>query len=106
MGRERGSVAGGAADAAAVRGALPASLSPLLGREALVAVVRALLEDEGVRLLTLTGPGGTGKTRLALAAAAELERADCFPDGVVFVALSPSPTRPRPPGRRRRPRPA
>ncbi len=70
-------------------GALPASLSPLLGREALVAVVRALLEDEGVRLLTLTGPGGTGKTRLALAAAAELERADCFPDGVVFVALSP-----------------
>ncbi len=70
-------------------GALPAPLSPLLGREALVAAVRALLEGEGVRLLTLTGPGGTGKTRLSLAAAAELERADCFPDGVVFVALAP-----------------
>ena len=88
-------------------GALPAPRSPLLGREALVAAVRALLEDEGVRLLTLTGPGGTGKTRLALAAAAELERADCFPDGVVFVALgSPRRPCPRPPSHCRGPRPA
>src|SRR5690606_1384757 len=50
------------------------------------AVCQALQRSE-VRLLTLTGPGGTGKTRLSLAVARELLSA--FPDGVFFVSLAP-----------------
>src|SRR6266545_1249962 len=61
---------------------LPVQLTSFVGRaeiEAATGLIRS------VRLLTLTGPGGTGKTRLALQLAAEL--ADDFPDGVFFVAL-------------------
>ncbi|MDB5079994.1 MAG: adenylate/guanylate cyclase protein [Chloroflexi bacterium] len=66
---------------------LPSQDAPLLGRETEVAqACRLLLNSQG-RLLTLFGPGGTGKTRLGLQIAARL-LAD-FPDGVFFVDLSP-----------------
>lgn len=65
---------------------LPALTTRLVGREAEVAALTGLLRDPGCRLLTLTGPGGIGKTRLALRAAYEL--AVDFPDGVWFVALA------------------
>jgi predicted ATPase/class 3 adenylate cyclase len=66
---------------------LPTQATPFLGREREVADVVALLRSADARLVTLTGPGGTGKTRLALQAAAEL--LDAFPDGVFFVPLAP-----------------
>jgi predicted ATPase len=69
------------------RSNLPASATPFLGRERELAEVVALLYRPDVRLVTLIGPGGTGKTRLALAAAAEA--ADEFPDGLTWVALAP-----------------
>jgi predicted ATPase/DNA-binding NarL/FixJ family response regulator len=64
-------------------GNLPAELTSFVGRRAELAEVRRLLA--GSRLVTLTGIGGVGKTRLALRAAAELRRA--FPDGVWLVQL-------------------
>jgi predicted ATPase/class 3 adenylate cyclase len=66
---------------------LPAQPTPLVGRESELGEVRDLLRAEGVRLLTLTGPGGIGKTRLGLQVAAEL--LDEFEDGVFFMALAP-----------------
>jgi predicted ATPase/class 3 adenylate cyclase len=69
------------------RSNLPVPATPFLGRELELAEVAGLLAREDVRLLTLTGPGGTGKTRLALQAAAEA--ADGFPDGVWWVPLAP-----------------
>jgi predicted ATPase/class 3 adenylate cyclase len=66
---------------------LPVQLTPLIGRERELAEVTALLRDEKVHLLTLTGTGGTGKTRLALQAAGDV--VDVFPDGVFFVSLTP-----------------
>jgi predicted ATPase/class 3 adenylate cyclase len=65
---------------------LPIQPTPLLGREREVAEVVALLGQADVRVVTLTGPGGVGKTRLALQVAAELVEA--FADGVWFVRLS------------------
>jgi predicted ATPase/class 3 adenylate cyclase len=65
---------------------LPLAAWPLLGRERELERIRAFVSEK-VRLVTLTGPGGSGKTRLALQAAAEVS--DEFPDGVFFVALAP-----------------
>jgi predicted ATPase/class 3 adenylate cyclase len=66
---------------------LPAQPTALIGREAEVEAVCELVRDPATRLLTLTGPGGTGKTRLALQVAGEL--VDQFADGAWFVALAP-----------------
>jgi predicted ATPase len=66
---------------------LPVPATPFLGREAELAEVVELLAVDDARLLTLTGPGGTGKTRLALQAAGLAS--DAYPDGVWWIPLAP-----------------
>jgi predicted ATPase/DNA-binding SARP family transcriptional activator len=66
---------------------LPAPLTSFVGREALLVEVRERLQDSACRLLTLVGPGGSGKTRLSLEAAAD--RVPEYVDGVYLVSLAP-----------------
>ena len=66
---------------------LPAQLPSLIGRDEAVAYVRQRLRQAESGLLTLTGTGGSGKTRLALAVATEALQA--FPDGVWLAQLAP-----------------
>src|SRR5262249_13112353 len=74
-------------DAARPRGNLPVPRNPLLGREHEMKVARDLLLREDVSLLTVTGSGGSGKSRLALQIALELR--DHFKDGAFMVSLAP-----------------
>jgi predicted ATPase/DNA-binding CsgD family transcriptional regulator len=66
---------------------IPAQPTALIGRAREVAMARQLLQHADVRLLTITGPGGVGKTRLAIQVAADL--LDEYTDGVYFVSLAP-----------------
>ena len=65
---------------------LPVPTTPFFGRERELREVAGLIAQEDVRLVTLTGPGGAGKTRLALQVAAEAS--DEYPDGVYWVPLA------------------
>ena len=65
---------------------LPVPMTPLVGRERDLEQVLATLTGPGIRLVTLTGTGGVGKTRLSLAAAAALDQD--FPQGVFFIPLA------------------
>lgn len=95
-------MSGSVARAAFPKHNLPVQLIPFVGCEALLAEIAGLLQDPACRLLTLVGPGGSGKTRLALEAAAKLlptgiepddvlseTQSEDFEHGVFFVSLAP-----------------
>ncbi len=82
-----GSAAAPASDLPPAAGELPGEPTPLIGREQETDELRRLLADPGTRVLTLVGPGGVGKTRLALHLAHSVSRD--YRDGVVWVELAP-----------------
>ncbi len=73
--------------AEAAPGNLPTPPTELIGRQRELPDIIRLLSSDGVRLVTLTGPGGTGKTRLSLEVGHELS--ERFPDGIYFIDLAP-----------------
>jgi predicted ATPase len=73
-------------DGGRARRSLPVDTTSLIGREAAIEDVAGLIENPETRLVTLTGPGGIGKTRLAVAAGERLD--DRYPAGAVFVPLA------------------
>jgi predicted ATPase len=90
---ERFTTSGGVADRSSAvdterrsERSLPLTSTSLIGREHDIAEVSELLQRPEVRLVTLTGPGGIGKTRLAIAVGEQLD--DRYPNGTVFVALA------------------
>jgi len=74
---------------APIRHNLPAQTGPFVGREIELAEISTRLQDPACRLLTLLGPGGIGKTRLALRLAKDLVQTDSYEHGVFFVPLAP-----------------
>lgn len=74
------------ADTAPIYSSLPVSLVPFVGREQELADLDGLLCGSDIRLLTLVGPGGSGKTRLALEAASRA--APAYPQGVCYISLA------------------
>ena len=74
-------------DSPTVHSGLPVPATPLVGRSDDARSAASLIREDRVRLLTLSGPGGVGKTRLALATATELNEA--FADGVAWIELAP-----------------
>lgn len=69
--------------------AIPSPGTPIVGRRRELEDLQALLQQPDCRLLTIAGPGGVGKSRLAIALAADRETARMFPDGIVWLALDP-----------------
>jgi predicted ATPase len=84
--RFEGASRGDAADEASLAGTLPVPVTPLVGRDRETAAVGDLIRGEDVRLVTLTGPGGVGKSRLAVEVARRLGPG--FEDGVRFAELA------------------
>ena len=72
------------------RGNLPSTVTSFVGRSDDLKELGATVSDSGTRLVTLTGPGGVGKTRLAIETGWQV--VDEFPDGAWMVELAPSPT--------------
>lgn len=86
--REGDSAPDGISDTTDIPHNLPSSPTPFVGRKEEQTRLAAFLDDPANRLLTITGPGGIGKTRLALAAVAEQLTKANFPNGIYFVPLS------------------
>jgi DNA-binding CsgD family transcriptional regulator/tetratricopeptide (TPR) repeat protein len=73
-----------------IRHNLPAAITPFVGREDELSALAKLIAEPQVRIVTIIGPGGMGKTRLALEAAGrELGPGSIFPDGIFFIYLAP-----------------